>query len=169
MYFPLHPETPDEGKSLEELFAGRGMDLDAMYQRMKGLMEAEGLSYGQRTHTYNSRYSQELACWADTQPGFEAIHYALYKAYFVDRKNLAELDVLVDIAEQVGMDGVRAREVLETREFSAAIDEHWTHSRQIGVTGVPTFVAGGYGVVGAQPYESIEALLQQASAQPRAN
>ena len=58
---------------------------------------------------------------------------------------------------------------LETREFSAAIDEHWTHSRQIGVTGVPTFVAGGYGVVGAQPYESIEALLQQASAQPRAN
>ena len=39
MYFPLHPETPDEGKSLEELFAGRGMDLDAMYQRMKGLMD----------------------------------------------------------------------------------------------------------------------------------
>ena len=104
-----------------------------------------------------------------TRPGCEAIHYALYKAYFVDRKNLAELDVLVDIAEQVGMDGVRAREVLETREFSAAIDEHWTHSRQIGVTGVPTFVAGGYGVVGAQRYESIEALLQQASAQPRAN
>ena len=155
--------------TLEELFAGCGADLDAMYQRMKRLMEAEGLPYGQRTHTYNSRYAQELACWADTQPGFEAIHYALYKAYFVDRKNLAELDVLVDIAEQVGMDGVRAREVLETREFSAAIDEHWTHSRQIGVTGVPTFVAGGYGVVGAQPYESIEALLQQASAQPRAN
>jgi predicted DsbA family dithiol-disulfide isomerase len=169
VYFPLHPETPDEGQSLEELFAGRGIDIDAMYQRMKGLMEVEGLPYGPRTHTYNSRLAQELACWADTQPGFEAIHEALYKAYFVDCKNVGDLDVLVAIAEGVGLDGTRAREVLEQREFSTSIDDHWTKSRQYGVTGVPTFVAAGHGVVGAQPYESIEALLQNASAQPRAN
>ena len=41
--------------SLEELFAGRNVDIDAMYTRMKGLMVAEGLEYGKRTHTYNSR------------------------------------------------------------------------------------------------------------------
>ena len=53
MHFPLHPETPDEGQTLEELFAGRDYDIDAAYRRMKGLMDAEGLDYGQRTHTYN--------------------------------------------------------------------------------------------------------------------
>ena len=35
-------------------------------------------------------------------------------------------------------------------------------SRQVGVTGVPTFVAGRYGVVGAQPYEALEALVRKA-------
>ena len=156
-----------EGRSLEDLFAGRGMDLDAMYQRMKGLMDAEGLPYGQRTHTYNSRLAQELGKWADTQPGGEAIHDALYRAYFVDAKNIGDLDLLVQIAESVGLDGEAAREVLEKRTFQGAVDEDWQRSRQIGVTGVPTFVAGGYGVVGAQPYDILQKLLEQVGAPPR--
>ena len=57
--------------------------------------------------------------------------------------------------------------MLEERRFKDAVDADWTRSRQIGVTGVPTFAAGGYGVVGAQPYEAIEQLLKQAGAQPR--
>lgn len=167
MYFPLHPETPDEGRSLEELFAGRGMDLEAMYERMKALMAEEGLEYAERTHTYNSRLAQELACWADTQPGFEAIHMALYRAYFVDRKNVGDVEVLVELAASVGLDPDEARAVLTERRFSHAIDEHWHHSRGVGVTGVPTFVAGGYGVVGAQPYESLEKFMTHVGATER--
>jgi predicted DsbA family dithiol-disulfide isomerase len=83
VHFPLHPETPVEGRSMAELYAGRNVDPDAMYRRMKALMDAEGLPYGVRTHTYNSRLAQELGSWADTQPGGGAIHDALFKAYFV--------------------------------------------------------------------------------------
>src|SRR5437588_527393 len=75
--FPLHPDTPSEGLALKDLFAGRGLDLDAMHARMKSLMDGEGLPYNRRTHTYNSRLAQELAKWADTKPGFEKIHEAL--------------------------------------------------------------------------------------------
>ena len=50
-----------EGKSLADLFAGRG-DPKAMFERMKALMDAEGLPYGERTHTYNSRLAHKLAC-----------------------------------------------------------------------------------------------------------
>src|SRR5436190_24101456 len=82
VYFPLHPNTPAEGLLLKDLFAGRGFDLDAMHTRMKTLMDAEGLPYERRSHTYNSRLAQELAKWADSQPGFEAIHGELYRAYF---------------------------------------------------------------------------------------
>ena len=98
VHFPLHPDTPMEGKSLEELFAGRDYDPEAMYARMKGLMDEEGLPYAQRTHTYNSRLAQELGKWADTQPGGDAIHMKLYQAYFVDQKNIADIDLLVGIA-----------------------------------------------------------------------
>ena len=59
--FPLHPETPDEGLSLGQLFAGRSFDIDGMQARLTTLMAEEGLPYGQRTMTYNSRLAQELA------------------------------------------------------------------------------------------------------------
>ena len=167
MHFPLHPETPQEGRSLEDLFAGRGVDLDAMYTRMKGLMDEEGLPYSRRTHTYNSRLAQELGKWADTQPSGEAIHDALYRAYFVDGVNVGDVEALLKVAAAVGQDVEVAREVLESRSFSDAVDEDWEKSRQYGVTGVPTFVAGCQGVVGAQPYEALEQLLQQAGVEPR--
>ena len=167
MHFPLHPETPLEGVSIEELFAGRDIDVEAMYSRMKTLMDAEGLPYGRRSHTYNSRLAQELGTWADTQPGGAAIHDALNKAYFVEGLNIGDADVLVEIANSVGLSAADARAVIEERQFQAAVDADWAKSRQYGVTGVPTFVAGGYGVVGAQPYEALESLLTEAGASQR--
>ena len=165
MHFPLHPETPQEGCSLEELFAGRNVDMEAMYTRMKGLMDEEGLPYGKRSHTYNSRLAQELGKWADTQPGGEAIHDALYRAYFVDAVNVGDVDALLTIAGDVGLDVYAAREVLQSRSFSDAVDADWDLSRRYGVTGVPTFVAAQKAVVGAQPYEVLENLLQEAGAE----
>ena len=53
--------------------------------------------------------------------------------------------------------------MISTRSFKAAIDADWTRSHQLGVTGVPTFVAGGYGLVGAQPYELLEQLVTEAA------
>ncbi len=168
VHFPLHPETPADGQSMAEIYAGRGMDPEAMYNRMKGLMDGEGLPYGRRTHTYNSRLAQELGAWADTQPGGEVIHEALYKAYFVDARNIGDADVLIEIVESVGLSVDAAREVLEYRSFKDAIDADWAKSREVGVTGVPTFVAGGHGVVGAQPYDALEKLLVEAGAPAKA-
>jgi len=167
VHFPLHPETPEAGISIEELFAGRDIDLDAMYTRMKTLMDEEGLPYGQRSHTYNSRLAQELGKWADTQPGGEAIHDALYKAYFVEGQNIGDIEVLVAIAAAVGLNADEARQVVEQRTFKDAIDADWSKSRSYGVTGVPTFVAGGYGVVGAQPYETLAQLIEKVGEEAR--
>jgi predicted DsbA family dithiol-disulfide isomerase len=71
--------------------------------------------------------------------------------------------VLLQIAESVGLPVDEAREVLEKRTFSDAVEEDWKLSRQYGITGVPTFVVGRYGVVGAQPYEALEQLLEKAA------
>ena len=152
---------------MAEFYAGRGIDPEQSYQRMKTLMEAEGLPYGRRTHTYNSRLAQELGKWADTQPGGDAIHDRLYKAYFVDAKNLADTDLLVEIAASVGLPADEARAVLAERQFSDAVDADWAKSHRYGVTGVPTFVAARYGIVGAQPYEALEQLMQKAGAAGR--
>ena len=162
VHFPLHPETPAEGKSLAELFAGRGYDMAKMHAQMRARMAAEGLPYGERSMTYNSRLAQELGKWAETQPGGEAIHDALFRAYFVDARNIGDPQVLLEIAESVGLPREEAKEVLEKRTFKAAVDADWEKSHRYGVTGVPTFVIGDQGVVGAQPYEVLEQLVKQA-------
>ena len=169
MYFPLHPDTPAEGLPLKDLFAGRGFDLEAMHTRMKGLMDAEGLPYSRRTHTYNSRLAQELAKWADSQPGFESIHDALYRAYFVDGRNIGDPEVLIDIAQSVGLPIAAAREVLANRTFKDAVDADWEESRKRGITGVPSFIAGKYKVVGAQPYSVLADLLRADDSGPKSH
>jgi len=151
---------------LAEMF-GPGKDINAMNERMSGLMAEEGLPYGARSHTYNSRLAQELGTWADTQEGGDALHEKIYQAYFVDNKNVGDVDVLVELAESVGLDGAEARKVVEERTFEEAVDADWDKARQMGVTGVPTYIAGGAGVVGAQPYEALEQLVEQAGAEKK--
>ena len=159
VHFPLHPDTPAEGRALADLFAGRNVDRNAMHAQMKARMDAEGLPYGERTMTYNSRLAQELGKWADTQPGGEALHDALFRAYFVEARDISEPAVLLDIVARVGLPVDGARAVLERRTFRDAVDADWELSRRYGVTGVPTFVVGRQGVVGAQPYEVLEQLV----------
>jgi predicted DsbA family dithiol-disulfide isomerase len=168
VHFPLHPDTPAEGRSLADLFAGRNVDRKAMHAQMKARMDAEGLPYGERTMTYNSRLAQELGKWADTQPGGEALHDALFRAYFVDARDISQPAVLLDVVERVGLSVEGAREALERRTFKAAVDADWELSRRYGVTGVPTFVAGRHGVVGAQPYEALEQLVRTAASRGEA-
>jgi len=165
--FPLHPDTPENGLTLEQLFAGRNIDLTAAQERIAGLVADEGLPYGKRTMTYNSRLAQELGKWAEQQSEGDNIHNALYQAYFVDGMNLAKIDRLVSIAEQVGLSPLEAERVLENREYRAKVDADWNRARSLGVNSVPTFVIENQGVAGALPYEQLEAFVLQSGASRR--
>ena len=166
-HFPLHPETPAEGLSLAALFAGRNIDLEAVQLEMQQRMAHEGLPYGERTMTFNSRLAQELAKWAEQERGDHAIHDALYQAYFVDNINLADINRLVDVATGLGLSADAARDALNTGRFRDAVDADWERSRSLGITSVPTFVTGNRGLVGARSYEELAALLESFGATPR--
>ena len=58
--FPLHPDTPEEGKTLEELFKDRDVDIDQVMAHLKQVASVLGLPFGDRKMTYNSRLAQEL-------------------------------------------------------------------------------------------------------------
>jgi len=165
--FPLHPDTPDEGLTLEQLFAGRSFDIEAAQAKLAGLMAEEGLPFGQRTMTYNSRLAQELAKWAETQDGGTAIHDAMYRAYFIDGLNIARIENLLAVVRQVGLPEADAREVLVSRKFRTAVDADWQRCQNLGITAVPTFVVGNNTVVGAQPYEVLESLVVKGGAVKR--
>lgn len=151
--------------TLEELFRGRNIDIKGSLLRLKNLAQAEGLEFGERTKTYNSRLAQELGKWAETQPNGKAIHNRLYRAYFVDGINLADSDALVTIAEALQLDGNVARSILESNEFGKAVDSDWQRCRELGVMAVPTYFCNNRKLVGAQTYEALVELVVSQGAQ----
>jgi predicted DsbA family dithiol-disulfide isomerase len=139
--FPLHPETPEDGLTLEELYAamGRQVDIKKSRARLKGVAEELGLPLGERERTYNSRLAQELAKWAESKGKGDEFHNAVFHAYFV----------------------------LELRSFKKEVDSDWSRSYTMGITGVPTFVIGLQATVGFQPYEALEQFLKTCGAKRR--
>ena len=128
---------------------------------MKVNMDREGLPFNpERSMSYNSRRAQELSKWAEEKGKGDEIHDALFRAYFVDVKNIGKVEPLVEIAESLGLPGDEAAEVLVSRKYKQAVDDDWRRCAAYGVNAVPTFLADRYLVVGAQPYEELERLVQ---------
>ncbi len=164
--FPLHPEIPDEGLTLEELFAGR-LDINKALARLKQVADEVGLPMGERKRTYNSRLAQELAKWAESKQKGDPFHEAVFRAYFVEGKNIGKIDELVKLAKGIGLPEREAKSVLESRTFKEAVDADWKRSSDLGITGVPAFVIGQRGIVGFQPYEALEQFLINCGASKR--
>lgn len=139
----------------------RGPEIIARNQRMKTNMEHEGLSFNaERNMSYNSRLAQELSKWGESKGKGDEIHDALFRAYFVDVRNIGKADVLAEIAKENGLPGDEATDVLLSRKYKDAVDDDWRRCAAFGVNAVPTFLAGRYLMVGAQPYEELERLIQ---------
>jgi len=157
--FPLHPDTPEEGLTLEQLFAGRGLDIDKMMSRLKTVADELGLPLGKRKKTYNSRLAQELGKWAECKGQGDEFHDAVFRAYFVNGKNIGKVEELAGLAKSIGLPEEEARAVLQLRSFQEAVDADWSRAHAMGISAVPTFVLNRQAVVGAQPYEVLEQLL----------
>jgi predicted DsbA family dithiol-disulfide isomerase len=169
--FPLSPDTPAEGRDLASYLRAKGLDVEAALARLAPLMQAEGLEYpseiaGRRQ--WNTRRAQELALWAEEQgqpAKLEALHDRLFRAYQVENLDVHELDVLEALATEVGLDGAAGRAALERGDLAAARELSWRTATRAGITGVPTYVARGYGIVGAQPVDLLREFVLEVRAQ----
>jgi predicted DsbA family dithiol-disulfide isomerase len=145
----------------------RGPEIVARNHKMKVNMDREGLPYSaERNMSYNSRRAQELSKWAEGKGKADEIHDALFRAYFVDVKNIGKTEVLATIAEENGLPADEATDVLLSGSFKEAVDNDWRRCAAYGVNAVPTFLAGKYLMVGAQPYEELERLIQHVMKEP---
>jgi predicted DsbA family dithiol-disulfide isomerase len=153
--FPLHPDTPDEGLGLDVLFAGRGIDLTKLLDRLQRTAGDLGLPFGDRRMTFNSRRAQELGKWAEGEGRGDAFHPAVFHAYFARGENIADTEVLRRVAERCGLDGKTALGVLHDRRFALEVDGDWRRSAELGVTAVPTFRLGRETAVGARSYPEL--------------
>ena len=154
--FELHPGIPPEGQLLP-------WDPETRAKRASHFAEAaaaEGLEVGERKHWYDSEPAHEAALWVDAQGGDgAAFRKAVFRAYFVEDRNIGSADVLAEIAEGLELDGEDLRAALSSGRYRENVEQEFEEARQIGVTAVPTFVSGKYAIVGAHPFSSFEKLM----------
>jgi predicted DsbA family dithiol-disulfide isomerase len=130
-----------------------------MLAHLKQTASKLGLPFGDRKMTYNSRLAQELGKWAESKDKGHEFHNAIFRAYFVDGKNIGKTDELIKIAEAINLNGQDAIKVIRDRTYKEAVDSDWKRSYELRVNAVPTFSLNQQVLVGAQPYESLEKLM----------
>lgn len=114
-----------------------------------------GLRMRQPARMPLTRLAHEAAAWARTQSAFEPFHQALFAAYFAADQDIGKLEVLKEIAFNLGLDPTEMAAALEAGATKEDVDDDWIIAQTYGVTSVPTYVIGGHLLKGMQETSSI--------------
>jgi predicted DsbA family dithiol-disulfide isomerase len=143
--------------------------MQSMADRMQKAAAVFGVPFKGTGIIYNSRLAQELTLWAESKDKGDEVHSAIFKAYFVDGKNISSIPVLQELASSAGLSSGEASEVLQTGAFKAAVDADWDLSREMRIRAVPTIIMNQERLVGAQPYEALETLMKSNGVKKRSS
>jgi len=167
--FELDPNAPRTAQQpvREMLTAKYGVSLaeaDQMQSRVAGIAAQEGLDYRldltRRTNTFDAHrllhHAKSLGKQAEMKE-------RLMKAYFMEGAAPGDLETLVALAAETGLDALAAREILESGAFADDVRADEERAARLGIRGVPFFLAAGqFGASGAQPVGVLRDLLQRA-------
>jgi predicted DsbA family dithiol-disulfide isomerase len=152
--FELRPEGVDIPPKSEEY-------IERAKAGVKSLSDQYGLEMHWNNKSKHSRRALEGAKFAKEKGLDNEYHDAVFRAQFQEVKNIDDLEVLMDIAKQTGLDVEEFQHALETRSYQEEVLQDHAEAEQIGITGIPCFVSGNKGVLGAQTYESLLNLIEQ--------
>lgn len=162
---PYMPENSEEGV-YEYLAQSKGISLDQskeMHQRVEQMAENAGLHYNfDIAKVANSFKAHRVLQLAKRNHRGDELKEALLHAYFTEGKNISDRQVLVELAEKVGLTADDVELALTNEAFANYVRNDIEEARQIRVQGVPFFVFDRkYGISGAQPVEHFKATLEQ--------
>lgn len=170
--YQLNPDqiTNPEKNAIQSLAEAKGISFEEannMSNYVTDMAKTVGLNYDfQKTVTANTRNAHRLSHLAKTIGKQQEAEELLFEAYFLNGKNIADIKVLQEIGEKIGLDANRIAKMLESNEFNDAVDTDIYESRQLGVQGVPFFVINKkYGISGAQDSEVFLKTLEKARAE----
>lgn len=157
--FQLNPDMPAEGMGrreyLETKFGGKQGAVRA-YAPIVEMAEKVGLSidFEGMKRTPNTMNAHRLIHWAGIEQRQSFVVQRLFEAYFRDARDISDHDVLLDIADSCEMDAGVIGKLLKSDADFDDIRARDSHSREMGISSVPTFVVDNqHAVPGAQPPE----------------
>lgn len=165
--FFLDPTIPPEGHDFRAHMTAKGggrLPLEQFFAAPRERGAAVGLTFNFEAITTapNTLLAHQLV-YITPEENREAMLDALYAAYFEFGRDIGDLDVLVDLARDVGLDAEATRAGLLTDAGRAEVVADVTFARQVGIQGVPFFIFNDhYAFSGAQPPSVILDVLRRA-------
>ncbi|MAZ87502.1 MAG: disulfide bond formation protein DsbA [Cellvibrionaceae bacterium] len=170
--FELNPQMPPEGQNVNEHIAEKyGADeatIAGNRARMKTVAAELGLVFNsdESARIYNTFNAHKLLHRAAEQGIQLELKLALFQAYFTDRENISDNQVLIDIAVSVGMDEQLARAALADEGLAGEVRAEQQRFINLGITSVPTFIINQrYSINGAQESQVLMQAFEDVLAQ----
>ena len=154
----LRPDTPREGAERPQR---PGESEDELSEPLRGQARESGLIMKPPPYTPNTLYSLEATEYAQQQGKFMEFHHAAYKAFWEDRKDIGQIEALVEIGKGVGLDGNDMARSLEQGEYSQTVIAQYREALQYGINGIPTFLVGNLLFTGAHPYPIFKQAIER--------
>ncbi|WP_288221951.1 DsbA family oxidoreductase [uncultured Clostridium sp.] len=167
--FELNPDAPKfNDKSIHEAISEKyGISLEEAKLNNENIVnqaKALGLDYNFDSLVLtNSFDAHRMIHFAKEYGKMEEMTEALFKAYFIDSKNISDIDSLGNIAESIGLNKEDAIKILQSDKYKNQVREDESLARRYGITSVPTFIFNDkFKVTGAQPEDIFLMALNKA-------
>ncbi|MGB0662049.1 MAG: DsbA family oxidoreductase [Mangrovicoccus sp.] len=168
--FQLNPDMPPEGMPrrayLEQKFGGKDNALK-VYGEIDAKAREEGLelNFEAIEKTPNTLNAHRLIFWAGIEKCQNQVVQSIFEAYFLEGRDISDLEVLADIADSAGIDAALVLRLLKTDEDLAEVRLRDKTFRDMGVTSVPTYlIAREHAVPGVQATELWTKVIEEAKA-----
>jgi predicted DsbA family dithiol-disulfide isomerase len=111
-----------------------------------------------------TRKAHEAAAFAREHGAGDAMHRAIYEAYFLEQRDIGRVDVLVEIGASVGLERMALKVALDIDRHTDEVVAHEAEAGRLGITAVPAHLAAGADgryrlMMGVRPTEDVRALL----------
>ncbi len=173
--FELNPDMPSEGENLREHVAAKYGAIPEDSKKARANITKLGadlgftFNYADDMRMVNTFRAHQLIHWAETQGREHDMKLALFDAFFANRLDLNDINVLADCAAGIGLDRDQAFSILHDGSYAADVrgaEQHWIAQ---GIDGVPAMVFNKrYLLAGAQGVERYAAILRELAEQQMA-
>jgi predicted DsbA family dithiol-disulfide isomerase len=174
--YQLNPTMPEEGMERQLYLAmkfGSPEQARRIYDQISQVGTTEGIDFrfDRIAVTPNTIDAHRMIRFADRigrAMAVDAMVGALFRAYFLEGRDIGDPEVLATLAGETGLDPIAARAHLAGDADLAEVLEEDMHARRVGIEGVPCFIVNGrYALSGAQEPEAFFALFDMALQEDR--
>ena len=166
--FELNPDMAKDGVDASEYLASKyGLSAAQLAANRANILargEAVGFTFGERSRVWNTFDAHRLLHWAGLQDIAKqrALKHALLRSYHGEGRNPSSKDVLLALAQEVGLDGTAAQTILESDTYAREVHEAEQFWIRNGVNAVPAVIINDQHLIsGGQPPEVFEQALRQ--------